>query len=187
MSFAESQEKEDGKVKKRSLLLIAVLVVALLTALSVPAYATKPYIDLGGEWDYQGEPFFDEKWADGNYFLSFADCGTWTGGFEGTVCDAGDMVFHSSGSVFAKYTVWFSGEVWDESTGTCLGEGTLEIRFVGKGLDEEVGMQGTWVILDGTGDLATLHGHGTWWGWGSDSVPGTPDLYYSGQVHQAPD
>ena len=173
-------------MKKRSLLLIAALMVALLLALSVPAYA-KPPITVEGEWDYQGEPFFDEKWADGNYFLSFEDCGTWTGGFEGTVCDAGDMVFHSSGSVFGKYTVWFDGEAWDESTGTSLGEGTLEIRFVGKGLDEEVGFQGTWVILSGTGDLANLHGQGTWWGWGSDGVVGTPDLFYSGQVHQAPD
>jgi hypothetical protein len=38
--------------------------------------------------------------------------------------------------MFAKYTVWFDGKVWDQATGTCLGEGTLEIRFVGKGLDE---------------------------------------------------
>ena len=174
-------------MKKRSLLLIAALMVALLLALSVPAHAKKPHITVEGTWDYQGQPFFDEKWAGGNYFVSFADCGTWTGGFEGTVCDAGDMVFHSSGSVFAKYTVWFDGEVRDESTGASLGEGTLEIRFVGKGLDEQVGMQGTWVILGGTGDLSNLHGHGTWWGWGSDGQVGTPDLFYSGQVHQAPD
>ena len=173
-------------MKTRSLLLIAVLMVALLPTLSIPAYATGPHIAVEGTWDYQGEPWFDEKWADGNHFISFADCGTWTGGFEGDVCDAGDMVFHSSGSVFAHYTVWFSGEAWDQSIDVSLGAGTLEIGFVGKGLDEEVGMQGTWVILGGTGDLATLHGHGTWWGWGSDGVPGTPDPFYSGQIHPAP-
>jgi hypothetical protein len=185
--FAESQEKGDGKMKKRSLLLIAVLMVALLPALSAPAYATEPHITVEGEWDYQGQPPFDERWAGGNYFFSFADCGTWTGGLEGTVCDTGEIVVHSSGSMFAKYTVWFDGEVVDESTGTLLGEGTLEIHFVGKGLDEQFGMQGTWTILGGTGDLATLRGHGTWWGWGSDGVVGTPDLFYSGQVHQAAD
>jgi hypothetical protein len=89
--------------------------------------------------------------------------------------------------MFAKYTVLFDGKVWDQDTGALLGEGNLEIRFVGKGLDEEVGMQGTWVILSGTDGLANLHGQGTWWGWGSDGVHGTPDLFYSGQVHQAPD
>ncbi len=170
-------------MSKRSLLLITVLMVALLLALSVPAYATGPHVTVEGEWDYQGQPLFDEKWAGGNYFASFADCGTWTGGFEGNVCDAGKIVFHSSGSIFTKYTVWFDGKVWDESTGAYLGEGTLELRFVGRVFDENVGMQGTWVIVSGTGDLATLKGHGTWWGFGSDGVPGTPDLYYSGQVH----
>jgi hypothetical protein len=174
-------------MKERALLLVAVLVGALLPMATMPAHADTPHVAVGGEWDYQSQPPVDEKWADGNYFMSFADCGTWTEGFEGDVCDAGDLVFHSSGSLFARYTVWFTGEVWDASTGASLGQGTLEIRFVGTGLDEQVGMRGTWVILDGTGDLATLRGRGTWWGWGSDGVPGTPDLFDSGQVHHAPD
>jgi hypothetical protein len=174
----------ETKMKTRLLTLFAVLVILL--TLSIRANAEAPHIAVEGEWEYQGQPWFDEKWANGNHFISFADCGTWTGGFEGDVCDAGDMVFHSSGSVFAKYTVWFTGEVWGQSTDASLGSGTLEIGFVGKGLDEEVGMQGTWVILGGTDDLATLHGHGIWWGWGSDGVPGTPDLFYSGQIHFAP-
>ena len=173
-------------MKKRSLVSVVALMVTLLLVLSTPAYA-KSHITVQGTWDYQGEPWLDEKLADGNYFVSFADCGTWTGGLEGDVCDAGEMVFHSSGAVFGKYTVWFDGKVCDESTGACLGEGTLEIHFVGQGVDEEVGMQGTWVILSGTDGLANLQGHGTWWGWGSDGVPGTPDLFFSGQVHQAPD
>ena len=173
-------------MKTRSVLLIAVLLAALLSAPSLSAYA-EPQITVAGSWDYQGQPWVDQRWADGNYFVRFADCGTWTGGLVGDVCDAGRMVFHSSGSVFGKYTVWFEGQAWDESTGAFLGEGTLEISFVGTGLDEELGMQGTWVILGGTGGLANLRGQGTWWGWGSDGVPGTPDLFYSGQVHQAPE
>ena len=68
-------------MKKRSLLLIAVLMAGLLSVPSIPAYA-KPHITVEGTWDYQGQPWLDERWAGDNYFIRFADCGTWTGGLR---------------------------------------------------------------------------------------------------------
>ena len=170
-------------MKKTSRILITVLVVAFVSTLSVPAYANKPHTTVGGRWEYLVDPYEDERWAGGNYFFTVTDTGTWTGGFEGTSEDIGKAVVDSSGSIFYKSMVSFDGKVWDESTGACLGEGTLEISFVGKCCDEEGGWQGTWVILNGTGSLATLHGQGTW---GNDD-PTQPVAYYSGQIHQAPD
>ena len=52
-------------MKKRSLLLVAVLVAALLPAATMPAHADTPHVAVAGEWDYQGQPPVDEKWADG--------------------------------------------------------------------------------------------------------------------------
>ena len=43
-------------------------------------------------------------------------------------------------------------------------------------------VQGTWVIISGTGGLADLHGQGTWW----HSRTGFAGLEYQGQIHFDP-
>jgi hypothetical protein len=72
--------------------------------------------------------------------------------------------------------------------GTVLGhEGGFTMRLQAKGYGNAVAgigawnLEGTWVIIGGTGGLAGLHGQGTW-----SHTAGIPGLQYEGQVHFDP-
>ncbi len=67
--------------------------------------------------------------------------------------------------------------------------GTFEMLLVCQGTGMPVvkgpyafDLQGTWVITHGTGDLANLHGHGTWWHTSDIALP----FSYEGQVTFGP-
>jgi hypothetical protein len=85
---------------------------------------------------------------------------------------------------------WSTG-IWDawllaEFEGMVLGEyeGTMVIMSTYRRNAATADWYGEWMILSGTGDLATLQGHGVAWGPGfSASDPeASPDLFYSGEV-----
>jgi len=101
----------------------------------------------------------DVRVANGNTFIHITEVGQWTGTFE-------------------------VGSVGDRS-------GTLEMRVVGEKPDQLPGTEweGKWVILSGTDGLATLHGHGTWWGPGWNSAHPTEwgNINYSGKIHFDPE
>ena len=67
-------------------------------------------------------------------------------------------------------------------------ECALVLQLVGK-KPQDGNWYGKWVILSGTGELASAHGGGTWGGPGYRSdvkVPGDPDCWYSGDIHFDP-
>jgi hypothetical protein len=166
-------------MRKMLLTLLTVLMISLLSTLSTPVSAGPP-TDVGGLWQYQ--PFIlGVREAGCNTFLTTFENGIWTGTFEGTSTEDGKVVIHCSGSWSFNAIVSF-GEV------TVDGKmGTLEMSVVGGRPDEVTDWEGKWVILSGTGDLATLRGQGTWWGPGASGPEEWGDIYYSGQIHFEPD
>jgi len=166
--------------KKALMLLVTVLTVALLSTLSVPVYAGPPE-HAEGLWQYI--PSIESvRVADGNTFLDTSEVGQWTGTFSGVSTEKGKVVRYSSGHVSFKGAVSFIGKVGDKS-------GTLEMLAVGSKPDLSSEWEGIWVIISGTGDLATLHGQGTWWGpgWSSANPTDWGDIYYSGEIHFEPE
>jgi hypothetical protein len=165
-------------MEKRSMFLTALLMVALLSMLSVPAHAGPP-TTAEGLWQYQ--PFIEDmKLAGGNTFLETFENGKWTGTFSGTSTEDGKVVIHSSGAWSFRGIVSFEGEVSGRS-------GKLTMHVVGTRPDAFTDWTGEWVILSGTDELATLRGQGAWWGPGAPDVGEWGDIYYSGTIHFDPD
>ena len=159
---------------KKMLIPIAVCMAALLFMLSMPAAYAKPPTRVSGTFDYTFE-ITSEKWINDLWIFEATEWETWEGDFQGTAVSHFTVMWfnYPDGPLF----VWLRGTL----TGTALGKsGTITFLLVGwRPLPED--WYGRWVILSGTGELADLHGYGTWRGPGFGD-PG-PDIFYSGQVH----
>ncbi|MCP4409845.1 MAG: hypothetical protein GY807_19290 [Gammaproteobacteria bacterium] len=175
-------------MKRKFFVLLAVIM--MVSVVSITAFATPPE-DAGGDWYYM-PTILGVKVAGGNTFLTISDIGNWKGTFDGEsedcaafpfeVCalseDYGTVVIHRSGLTFYKGVNTFPAVTVDGKMGR------LEMRVNGS---KPVGSdwQGHWVITNAEGDLAGLHGQGTWWGPGYN--PEIPELWgeihYSGNIH----
>ena len=162
--------REDRMFKR--LLLTGFVVFALMFGVT-PASAGPPQ-DAAGEWKYL-PTLVDFKQAGPNLFLYGTDVGTWTGTFDGESTEDFVVVCHpKAGFSFYKGTIEFTGTVDGQ-------EGTLTIKTNGKQESDTCDpspaiWHGRWVIIGGTGDLADLHGNGTFTG-------PSLDLDYEGQIH----
>jgi hypothetical protein len=162
-------------MKKRLVTLVAVVMV--LSVLIVPVQAGPP-VEASGLWQYK--PYIlEQRMADGNTFLKTFEEGKWTGTLSGTSTEDGKVVIHRNGDWSFNAIVSFEGTVDGKS-------GTLEMSVVGKRPDGAPEWEGKWVILSGTGELATLRGQGTWWGPGAPEPETWGDIYYAGKVHFGP-
>jgi hypothetical protein len=163
-------------MKKMSLTLLTLLVI--LSVLSVPALAGPP-TDAEGVWKYT--PYtVSVRVADGNTFIESFEDGEWTGTFEGISTEDGHVVIHRSGFWSFRAIVSFSEVTVDGKSGT------LEMSVVGDRPDGLSDWEGKWVILSGTGELASLRGQGTWWGPGAPGEGEQGDIYYAGRIHFEP-
>jgi hypothetical protein len=175
-------------MKKRPLLLITVLIVALLCTLSLSAHAGPP-IAASGTWWYI-PTIVDTRLAGNNMFLEVTSVDYWTGTFDSPEGGGSNSVYGAAIHEFVSLTEtgsWY-GEGLSTFVGTVAGKsGTLVIRFVGRRPGATADWSGTWVILRGTDELKNLRGQGTWWGPGWQ---GDPDVYgqvdYSGNIHFEP-
>jgi len=172
ISFLIKLKEDDGMRKMLSAALLMCM-VALLSTLSTAVHATPP-TTAEGRWYYTPYPS-PPRWADGNQFIYGYEYSTWTGTFDGTSYDVFTVVVHPSGFRYVEGLIDFDGTVMGKS-------GSMVIRFVGKGTGTPptVEWSGQWVILSGTGELASLCGQGTWWG-------PAKAVYYSGKIHFEPD
>jgi hypothetical protein len=162
---------------KKMLLTLLTMFIAL-SMLSIPAHAGPPK-PAEGLWRYKPS-IVDVRIADGNTFFTTTEEGEWTGTFVGTSSEEGKVVIHRSG-------FWsFNGLVFFDAVTVDGKSGTLVMSAVGKRADVFADWQGKWVILSGTGDLASLRGQGTWWGPGAPEVEQWGDIYYSGKIHFEP-
>ena len=163
-------------MKKQVSILVMALLVVLALSISVQAGET---IAAQGLWQYT--PYIEGvRFADGNMFVDTREDGVWTGTFVGDSTEDGKMVVHSSGFRSFKATVSFSDVTVEGKSGT------LEMRAVGKRLSPDQDWEGQWVITGGTGELAGLRGHGTWWGPGAPAPGVQGDIHYAGQIHFEP-
>jgi hypothetical protein len=163
-------------VLKRLLLIPLLLSMVVLGA--APAVASPPQ-EAAGEWTYvpdlAGLTF---RPAGNATFIHGSEDSTFTGTFEGTSYDEFVVRCIQKG----PETVLNTGKLMIEFTGEVDGRvGGLTIMALGKQDSTTCGPSGaiwygTWVILGGSGELANLHGHGTWTG---------PSLAldYAGEIH----
>ena len=182
----------------KRIVLLSLTLVMLLTAFSVSAGATTP-TDVAGEMMYMarfkvhddsgaGVPPTDPddtrppciRMAGGNTFGETYEDAVLSGGMSGTSTDDCRVVIHRSGAWFYTSISSFQGIVDGR-------EGTLQISLVGTRPSGDAEWEGSWVILGGDGELAALHGQGTWSGYGAPDVWVWGSVYYEGQVHFDPE
>jgi hypothetical protein len=181
---------------------IAALFVAtlLLTPLSFVS-ATTP-ISISGKWIGITSSIVGTNWriAGANSFMEVYNQGTYVSGdilgsFEQTFVD----IRHFSDPEIAQSLVR-PVSTWPETAyqwkdmvrsfeGTVLGVSggftmLLEAKCYGNNLKGPTyyDTEGTWVITGGTGDLAGVHGQGTWW----HIRTGFTGQEYEGQIHFEP-
>jgi hypothetical protein len=171
------------KKEMRKMLLTPLIVsmVALLLTMSMSTvHATKP-IPVSGTFDYTFE-IQDNRYANDHWIFEAEEYETWVGDFEGPAVSFFRVVYFNfvEDPTLGPLNVWLRSDF----EGTVMGkEGTLVIQLVGwRYLPGD--WYGQWVIISGTGELANLHGQGTWGGPGFGD-PG-PDIWYSGQIHFSP-
>jgi hypothetical protein len=159
-----------------------VSVVLLLVWLVLPvAVHAGPPTDVEGDFVYV-PTIVSSRQAGNNLFLEATDTATWTGAFEGTSSEEYVVVLHGVTGDFGDPDFSFEkanykGTVTFTAAG---GAGTVEILFVGKATESLADWTGTWRIIDGTGELANLHGSGVFW----NNAP--RDIHYEGQIHFDP-
>jgi hypothetical protein len=148
--------------------------VALLLAFSTPLQAGSSST-AKGLWQYT--PFTkNERLDDCNKVLTTFEDGVWSGTFDGLSTEDGKVIIHCSGwwSFFAIVT--FEEVTVEGKTGG------LFMSVKGSKPDETSDWCGFWVIVDGTRELESLRGHGSWWGPGAPAPEVQGDIYYEGEV-----
>ena len=183
---------------------VLVIAIALLAAamLATPVMATKP-THISGRW--VGVPgtqvLTNPRHAGGNTFGDVYNKGTYVAGdILGSFEQNWAVVVHYRDPRIVESLNSIPPNQWPEApfnwnhmdrvfTGTVLGvSGSFTMRLQAKGYGNTMkglsywDLEGTWVIISGTGGLSGLHGQGTWW----HSRTGFAGLEYEGQVHFDP-
>jgi Protein of unknown function (DUF3224) len=135
----------------RVLLVATTVAVALVVAGTASA---SPPIAFSGTFTNLGSVTTSFRQADGNTFVSQIVSVVYAGDFAGPVTEQIDLVIHPDGSSNFKGT-----DVCACTTVAGL-SGTIVLPFSGTG-DPSGFLSGRFSIGDGTGDLANLHGVGT--------------------------
>ncbi len=156
-------------------LLVCLIFVCILLPTAVFA---GPPEDVAGDFTYIPLGCAEILPANGNMIM--ADCeddGTWYAGpLDGTSHEVYDIVFLGWEGDFVYERAFYKGKI--TFTGEFDGrEGTLTIIMSGWSYGDLAEWSGRWTILNGTGELANLHGHGAM------SSNGLMDVHYEGQMH----
>jgi len=181
-------------MKKIVFLIAAVILLISMTIL--PAFATTPSAVSGTFIGLTYPVYGPIRIAGANVITSLTSTGQFNSGpMIGTYEDYTNVALHFGDPETVKtlpanpmtwrsipsFAVWHIERTF---TGTVEGKpGTLTMHMeakIGYPTVTYPSLEGTWVIISGTGDLANLHGQGTWW-----NSPGQV-LVYEGQMHFDP-
>ena len=168
-----------GRLHKMKRMLLALLTLSVMLSMRSRSAPAGQATAASGVWRYK--PTIEQvRVVDSKAYFETSAEGVWTGTFIGPSTESGQVVIHGSGTWSFSDTISFSRVTVDRRSGT------LELSIVGERPNVSADWQGEWVILSGTGDLATLRGQGTWW------APATPEAgewsiaYYGGEVDFGP-
>jgi hypothetical protein len=139
---------------------VALVLLVLLLALLAPSAANAATRLTGsGEFTQTSFTVTGSRAAGGLTFLSFAETDTLTGALSGTSTLLGECIVFPSGEGMCKAEETFTGSVEGMS-------GTLQFHDV-VAIDNNTGsVKGRFMIVGGGGELAGLHGQGTFSGAG---------------------
>jgi hypothetical protein len=181
---------------------LSLLLIAMLAVTIFPVLATQG-TPVSGKW--VGVPSSNivtlVKTVGGNIFMDCYNKGIYT---QGDILGTFEQTFNATAYYGSPYIVKNldptnpannpdAAFIWKDMdrtfTGTVLGvsgEFTMRLQAKGYGNQPRGGayfdLDGTWVIIDGSGGLEGLHGQGTWW----HSRTGPAGLEYEGLVHFDP-
>jgi hypothetical protein len=177
---------------------VVFMIVAML-ALPISAVLAETPTQITGKWRFTGflppGVTLDKK-AGANAFLTMHNSGEY---FEGPLIGTFDnwiaLNFHYGDPEIVAglpdsppYSVYFgtpkivdNRKMMRTFTGTVMGyAGTLTISLERHWVPGLGVMKNSWHIMSGTGELANIHGQGTWW----TTSPGNHE--YEGTIHFAP-
>ena len=152
---------------------LILLALTVLIVTPATAYASPP-TEVNGTYEFGNTTILEVRQAGGNTIIKDITEQCLYGDVTGTAIFARTFILHSNGmfNVHGICTVTVT-------EGDRIGTFTERVVATGDIITGTV--QGTTVILSGTGDLANIHGHGTITG--VSNFAGT----YSGKIHYDPD
>lgn len=173
--------------KKIAFAFVLLLALAALTLTITPVRASTP-IHVSGTFSTVATRLSIDKIAGDNIFSTYSGVSTWTGGIS---CPTGNghgtqnRIAHFAGdpnSIPAPALLYINLKVDSTLTAATIDgqTGGLTLRLNGISYPDG-SSEGTWHIVDGTGDLANIHGEGTW-----GKAAGPSQTLYSGIVHFDP-
>jgi hypothetical protein len=139
---------------------LRIVVLALLVPLLVPSPAdAATRLTATGGFTQTSFTVTGSRTAGGLTFVSFEETDALTGTLSGTSQLVGECIFFPSGEGMCKAEEIFTGTLDGRS-------GTLTFHDVVT-LDDTGAIQGRFMVVDGTGELAGVVGHGTFSGVGT--------------------
>ena len=148
--------------------MVTFLGLAAIVLVPATAYASPPTTASGEMITLSMQPQ-GIRLAGGNMIIESISSGEMLGDIEGSWTAEGKMIIHPNGKVTSQ-------AIMVVSPCTVAGRsGTLTMQAIATG--EGVLVQGSGVILHGTGELSNLHGQGTW-----ESIEGVGGSY-SMKIH----
>ena len=159
---------------RKSVVFLLLFALVLVLVESAPAAASTPAV-ASGTFRYIPYPDGDPRLIGGETFLNVTEEATWTGTFEGVSTDNCVVAMFRSGMEAYKADVQFNGSAGGRHD-------QLTLHLTGVKTNASADWNGHWVVVDGTGGLSGLQGHGTFTGKGSPGFGQEGEISYVGEV-----
>ena len=148
---------------RRRAVVMALLIPLLVLISPQMAQASATDLSVSGGFRQLGFQVTDSRTVGDLTFMSFTESDALTGDLSGTSTIVGECIVFASGEGMCKASETFTGTL-DGRSGTLVFHDLIRI-------DVTTGSaEGSFQVLGGTGDLADVHGHGTFVGSGGSGT-----------------